>query len=289
MKPVLDQFKAVLPKADLIALKNAADKAESLETKWQKKIQKEFDKAKKKAVPDLKKGRVPNIDFEDIYIAHSLEVMKESYQTAKKTKVQFSKPPKGWVPRTTKDIKRAFEIWKSGKIPKTGKWGEFFKRQKSMANDVKKRYNRRIKQIWGKYSEDFRKGNTFTQEKAVQKIQEAFDVSSRDAKAIVNTETTHYYNKVRREYYDESPDVTHYLFVAIRDRATTKWCKSRNGLVYEKGTEALDVETPPIHWNCRSEILPLTLQNPKHRALIKDKSKQRSRKRPAPLHPKWLA
>lgn len=109
------------------------------------------------------------------------------------------------------------------------------------------------------------------------------------SKTTLETETTRNYNNARRGIYDLSPDVTHYLFVAVRDFATTKWCRSRDKLVYRKGDPLLDKETPPIHWNCRSELLPLTPQNPVHLKLIENKSMARRSHKCAPLPPGWVS
>lgn len=160
-------------------------------------------------------------------------------------------------------------------------------RQKEIAEKIKKAYIKKVQSVWVKYGEEFRSGITAETTEAVRQIKEGADVVYSRAKMIVETETTYYYNKSRRTVYDESPDVTHYLFVSVRDHATTKWCKTRHGLVYKKGDPLLDKETPPIHWNCRSEILPLTWHNPAHRKLIEDLSRRRRNNTCEPLPPGW--
>jgi SPP1 gp7 family putative phage head morphogenesis protein len=112
-------------------------------------------------------------------------------------------------------------------------------------------------------------------------------VGAKRGNMIVATETTRYFNQARQAFYDEVPSVTHYLFIAIRDHRTTKWCKSRNGLVFEKGTELFKRNRPPTHYNCRSEIVPLNRFNPRHKAMIDDKSIQAKNNKMEPLLPGW--
>jgi uncharacterized protein with gpF-like domain len=104
---------------------------------------------------------------------------------------------------------------------------------------------------------------------------------------IVATETTRYYNDVRHEIYSQSEDINHFLFMSIRDFRTTEWCKTRNGLVYKKEDPLYLREKPPCHWNCRSEMVPLTDVNPRHEKMINDPSIARRNNKCKPLPPGW--
>jgi SPP1 gp7 family putative phage head morphogenesis protein len=160
-------------------------------------------------------------------------------------------------------------------------------RQQKIADKVKKSYIKKIQQVVKKYQEKIRKGEVIEKKEISDYIRDNSKAESARAKTIVETETTRYWNTIRKNVYDESEDVTHYLFMAIRDMATTKWCKTRTGLVYAKGDPLLEKEKPPCHWNCRSEILPLTPQNPKHKKIIDDKSRWRRNHSPEPLPHGW--
>jgi SPP1 gp7 family putative phage head morphogenesis protein len=264
----------------------SAQQVDRLEAKWRSNLKKLLDQYNQKVASALMNtGHMPlEIDFTEFYFDHAIEVMGEAVRTThanreiSKTK-HLSSPPPLKIPRSFSDLQKLYDKWrKTGKAPK---------RIESLANKVKKAYYEKCQSVWSKHTEGFRAGETFNMKDAVSVIQKAGDKTYSRAKMIVETETTNYYNQTRREIYDQSPEVTHYLFLAIRDQATTKWCKTRHGLVYEKGKEVTDRETPAIHWNCRSEMVPLTKQNPKHAVLINDGSKRRENRSPEPLPKGW--
>ena len=263
-----------------------AKKQERLEAAWRRKMKQRVEEITRELLNNARKtGRLnfETVSFEQIVMEHSFSVLKEGIKSAKpKSLVRSEKlasPPKSQIPRSLKALRILWDSWKkTGKMPP---------RQRVIAKKLRTAYTQKLQSIWVKYGDEFRSGETASTARAVQAVQRGADVVNSRAKMIVETETTFYYNQARREVYDESPDVTHYLFVAIRDHATTKWCKSRNYLVYKKGDPLLDKETPPCHWNCRSELLPLTPLNPAHARIIGEKSKQRRNNRPAPLPPGW--
>ncbi len=104
---------------------------------------------------------------------------------------------------------------------------------------------------------------------------------------IVETETTRHYNTTRVNTYNQIETVVGYLFVAVRDAATTKWCRSRNGMVVLKGTKEARASCPPCHWNCRSELLPLSRLNPAHRKLLENMSLRPENRVLVPLPDGW--
>lgn len=181
-----------------------------------------------------------------------------------------------------KSLKALREWWdryrKGGKV---SKW------EKENAETLKKLFLDKIFKTWKKHANDYLGGDDATKDQIYEAIRKEAKVVASRARMITETETTRYFNKGRREVYDQSPDVTHYLFMAIRDHRTTKWCRTRHGLVYPKDAKITDTETPPCHWNCRSEMLPLLASNPVHRALIDDPRRQRSLHHPEPLPRGW--
>lgn len=181
-----------------------------------------------------------------------------------------------------KDLMKLWDRWRKKKVVR--------KKQQSYADRIKKAYIKKVQSVWKKYSEDFREGNDADKEFIIDKVKKAAATVKPRAQTIVNTETTRYYNDTKLQIYDQSPDVTHYLFMAIRDFRTTKWCKEgvgRHGIVYTKGSYYIMKERPPCHWNCRSEFLPLSPLNPSHRKIIADMSRHRENRRPAELPPGW--
>ncbi len=283
------QLAKVLDQDSIVRLKNAADAAQQLEDRWMKKLRQKYDKLNEFVLWHLEEyGEVPkSLGLLDFYMDHSFESLSlgmrtaqtREQETALPTKAMLARPPKGKVARSFKDLMTQWDSWRRKK--------KALPRQKALASKIEKQYLQKVQSVWEKHSRDFRNGSTFTQDEVRAKIIKAAETTYGRAKTIVQTETTHYYNKARRDVYDTSPDVTHYLFVPIRDMATTPWCNTRRGLVYKKGDSLLDKETPPIHWNCRSELLPLTPHNPKHAALINDPSRDRRKVNPAPLPKGW--
>lgn len=266
--------------AEMLRLAKAQDKLEAI---WRKKFAQQIEAITKEIISHAKKTNrldFSNVDFDDVVMEHSFRVMEQGIKSARKPAKQqrlASVPPK--IPKTLLELRKMWDAWrKKKKMPA---------RQKEIAERLKKAYCDKVQSVWEKYGEQFREGKTAEKTEAIRQIYIGAQVTESRAKMIVDTETTFYYNNMRRNIYDQSDDVTHYLFMALRDQATTLWCKTRTGLVYAKGDSILEDETPPVHWNCRSELLPLTPLNPVHAKLINDKRKQRRAHRCEPLPPGW--
>lgn len=285
-------LQGILDTDSLVRLRNAAGQAQALENEWVGRLSSQFERVEAALFERLEERGVLDesvIDFLPFYAEHSLEAMYLGYMTAY-TREQTQAAPFGVVdrsrltknPRLPRNLGKLMELYdewrKKKRIPL---------RQRKIAEKVRQAYIRKVRQAWGKYSKEYREGDVATRDRIREEIQKQGRTTYARAKQITQTETTHYYNRSRRQVYDSSPDVTHYLFVPIRDAATTEWCNTRRGVVYTKGTDYLRNETPPVHWNCRSELLPLTPQNPSHRKLIENQSLRRERRRPAPLPPGW--
>ncbi len=283
--------------ADLIALIgareaahviNLSQKQAILERRWVRKAREEFDEMVRDVLATIEKNRFIDaniVDFLPLLMAHSYEVMREGIESTGIRKKMHGRgerlaaPPPGSIPRSLKGLRKWWDDYrKLGRVPA---------RQRALAKSLKAHFLQKVQATWAKHSEDFLVGDTASKTEIIEAMQRSADVGFGRAKMIVETETTYYFNKSRRQIYDQSDDVTHYLFVAIRDHRTTKWCKTRQGIVYAKTDPLLDSETPPIHWNCRSELLPLTKQNPTHLRLIQDRERQRRNNRPEPLPIGW--
>lgn len=276
-----------LSEVEITELYRLAKKQDKIESKWVNQFLAELATIADYVILYVEQsGRIPGInssivDFEELVLHHSLSVCKDALESLERMpKIpHLGAPPKGKVPRSLRELMDMWDRWRKRKVIPP--------RQKKIAATLKKAYLQKLNSVFEKYSEEFRQGKAFSSDRTRDFIHKATEATAARAKMIVETETTHYYNQVRRDFYDRSNDVTHYLFVTVRDSATTKWCSTRKGLVYKKGDPLLDDETPPIHWNCRSEILPLTPLNPRHKAIIEDKSKARRNHRCEPLPKDW--
>lgn len=280
---------ACLSTSERVRLREAAREASFLERKWRHRFNEHIAAYDAWVFENLvQNGRFAEsqIDFLPLVLRHSYEATATGMRTARKDAdeqrlpAKLSTPTGPRIPRNLGDLKRLYDRWKK-------KAKDAPPRQREIAEKLKKAYLNRVQSVWDKHGQDFREGKEFSRDAVADVLRRTGDMARARAETIVQTETTYYYNKARRTVYDRSDDVTHYLFVAIRDKATTKWCKSRQGLVYAKGDPLLEKETPPIHWNCRSEILPLSEINPRHLQLIEDSSRWRRNHRCEPLPAGW--
>lgn len=271
--------------ADILRL---SKKADVIERKWQAEMKAYIREITREVIANAEETGRLRLDFVD-FVPIIMELSRaaslsgiESTKTVTPVRAQrLSLVPKGSQPQSFRDLRIWWDAYrKRKKVPQ---------RQQAIADKLRKAYVDRCQITWRENAKDFLSGNTGSKTQAVQAIMDGADVIYGRGKMIVETETTYYFNAARRKIYDQSQDVTHYLFVSIRDHATTKWCKSRQGLVYAKGDQLLNDETPPIHWNCRSEMLPLTPANPNHLKLIQEKARARRNNTPEPLPKEWTA
>lgn len=267
-------------------LKNSAAVAQRIENKWDLRVRREIRDAARRAADQVTAGSDPTVpDFERLLIEHYFESTIAGFRVAESDSEERARLAK--APKSLRDIMRLYDQWRRGL------WKP--KRVARYAERLKEMYLDKVYSSWRKYSADFRDGGEETQVDIQRRIQRAAETTTARAQTIVRTETTRHYNQARRSYYDESKDVTHYLFMAVRDKATTPWCtpktvngkRGRHGLVYAKGDPLLDKETPPCHWNCRSELLPLLPFNPSHRKLINSPSLARRNHTCTPLPKEW--
>ena len=275
---------------DVILLARGVKIARRVEQKYRRRFEQIFNDLSESAayriVHELPPPNAP--DFEWLLILHAYESMLAGMNTqprvdplaAKRTSVKLGKPKPFKIPSNPAELRIWWDMVQNRRIT-------IPTAIKAQAKRIKAEYLKTVQSIWQKASEDFREGRKWTQADAKSATQRIVQVGTKRANVIVNTETTRYYNEVRVKYYGEQPTVTHFLFIAARDKYTTPWCKTRRGLVYKKNSTLFKRETPPIHWNCRSEMVPLSRFNPVHRKLIDDANLARENHSPEPLPKGW--
>jgi SPP1 gp7 family putative phage head morphogenesis protein len=263
-----------------------AKQTERFEKQWIAKVR-EFLKAYAYSdIVALDEGRtVEEPDLVDFFIEHYFNAKIMAYRQIEHGP---SVPPnvkrmarKTYVRRAAKDLKelqeQMREFQKGRYKPRIGV---------ASFKEIQKEYLGNLKEFWARKGQEI---NNFYQSR--KKVLEAFldepSMGRARAETIIRTETTRYQNEARTKFYNEVDDVTHYLFMAIRDHRTTKWCKTRHGLVYKKGSAIQNKETPPCHWSCRSEIVPLDPDNARHKRLIENESRSRENNSPEPLPKGW--
>lgn len=68
------------------------------------------------------------------------------------------------------------------------------------------------------------------------------------------TKTTEVFNRGRLEYFNETGVVEAYQYSAILDGRTSNICRALDGKIFEKDKAPV----PPLHFNCRSLLVPIT-------------------------------
>lgn len=264
---------------EAVRMAKAVDREEA---KWRVKLEDFYRDLSKKISTHLESTlELPTdfSEFDEFFLLHALGIQGFTLEQVEKTKLA-KKPPVGKLPDNLEDLRRLWDLYRTRKkLPP---------RVKAVVDGIKKAYIKKCQSVWREASDDLLAGKVSPKSVAEKVVEAAAKTTKARAKMIVDTETTYYYNKARTDLYDKSDDITHYLFMAIRDHRTTKWCRTRHGLVYAKDdARYYPREKPPAHFGCRSEILPLSPLNPRHKALIDDPYKLRRNHKCEPLPKGW--
>jgi len=281
------QLLAKLDEPTIIYLMRGERAAAKIEQKGFAKIDRVLSELEDQAVRDLMEGKEkpPEPNFTPMLLEIIYQAMQAGFDveprlpknTAKLSAGKPTKPPIK-IPSNPKELRLWWDLVRHFKAPP---------RIQILADKIKWAYIRKVQSIWTKIGEDFREGKVWNQSIIREEMKKIVGVVRSRAHTIVATETTRYFNQATVNYYAKNSAITHYLFIAVRDHKTTPWCKTRQGLIYEKDSAVFIKEQPPCHWRCRSRVVPLSPFNPKHKLLIADKSIQRKNNKPAPLPEGW--
>ncbi len=273
-----------------------AEDQEFLEGEWMADTKKFHRHIVEEILLQLKQGKRVRLEtdlFAEFLLRHYFEVISAAAESAEiemsvvAPEVKLAARSKFPIPRSLRELRILWDRYRNtGRLPKGFR---------DRAKEIRDQYLKKTQSVWRNYSQEYREGDEATQQNVLRKVQKAADTVQARAQTIVRTETTNYYNNTRREIYDQADAVWGYLFLAIRDQATTKWCtdkvrkgkRGQHGLVYKKGDPLTDKETPSCHWNCRSEMTPLVIHNPRHRKLIEDERMHRRNHECHPLPEGW--
>lgn len=92
-------------------------------------------------------------------------------------------------------------------------------------------------------------------------LEEMESASEKWLSTVIRTKTTEMFNEARKSYWENDPIakeiVEAFEFSAIMDERTSDVCQELDGQVFEKGG-FIDRVTPPLHFNCRSLLVPIT-------------------------------
>ena len=94
------------------------------------------------------------------------------------------------------------------------------------------------------------------------RLKGAFDGNRAQAAAVVQTSLHTIANDARQSVYEANEDIIDgYYWLSTLDSRTSILCVSRSGLKWTIDKKpighSLPFQTPPIHWNCRSLVMPI--------------------------------
>ena len=128
-------------------------------------------------------------------------------------------------------------------------------------------------------------GQGMSEREAIKYIEQNLKkFSERRIQMIARTEATRAYNIGTLEESFTSEIVKGYRFEAVLDMRTSPICRPRHGMFIPKNdTFSLATNTPPLHVNCRSRLVPVTTYDREPSVSIYDLSLPASNKRSADI------
>lgn len=102
--------------------------------------------------------------------------------------------------------------------------------------------------------------NAIKEGRPVSEVIDMLDSETKKASAVSlerysRTKTTEVMNRARLEQFEESGVVNGFQYSAILDGRTSEICAGLHGKKFKAGTEPV----PPLHFNCRSLLIPITI------------------------------
>ena len=107
-----------------------------------------------------------------------------------------------------------------------------------------------------------------TADQISSRIREFFDDNRMAADRFARTMTNDVYNRAHLDQYTDSGIVDGVIFSAHIDDRTSPTCLMMNGTIWS--VDDRDIQVPPLHFNCRSAILPYWGGIPGKRDFTKD-------------------
>lgn len=97
--------------------------------------------------------------------------------------------------------------------------------------------------------------------KLSQRVRSIMPIQRRDADALARTSIMSVSNEVREQLIEDNSDITNgYVHVSTLDNRTSFVCIGRDNLKWNNKREPVGhkkpFRRPPLHWNCRSTLIP---------------------------------
>lgn len=83
---------------------------------------------------------------------------------------------------------------------------------------------------------------------------EGVALSEESLERYARTKSTEVYNRGRQEFFESTGVVSAYQFSAVIDDRVSDVCEGLHGKIFDAGKEPI----PPLHFNCRSILIPIT-------------------------------
>lgn len=197
-----------------------------------------------------------NIEIHHIIESFMLSSVHAGFATAREEdptmtdgkKAHLAKSPKANLPRDAKSLNDLFKDKKA--------FQRFMRRSGKLSDGLRRAY---LERLTKKFQEVMPKilEAEITPAQAKAEMRGAWGATRSRASTIFRTETTKYFAQAQISYYKDNPKIIGFLYDTIRDSRRTSVCKSRHGVIFRPGTNLLKQNTPPLHYNCRSHIIPL--------------------------------
>jgi SPP1 gp7 family putative phage head morphogenesis protein len=212
-------------------------------------------------------------------------VIEEAYyackdeKQAQKGKKKLAKGPKG-IPRDLENLHQVFQDKKYFKA--------IMKRSRALSERMKKQYLQKLKRKFNKIVPMLTRGEISPVD-AKKEMMNVWGASKSRVETIFRTETTNYFGKVQVNFFQDDDEIIGFLFDSNIDSSITDICRSRHGMIFTKehtGKNSLAYNTPALHYNCRSHLIPLA-NTPENRKLLEDVSRDPSKHKLAELPDDW--
>ena len=172
------------------------------------------------------------------------------------------------MPLTDDELRQALEAFMKGKkVETSSEWHAIIPEDAvewlkgytpTLAGVLQKDVLEKVREV---VRDSMTQGTSLTQR--VKDLQDAepkiAEMAKRRVEAIARTEVTRADTMGHIIAMKSNPDVLGVEFSAILDSRTTDICESRHGLVMKIDDPKLPYNTPPLHVNCRSILLPATI------------------------------
>jgi SPP1 gp7 family putative phage head morphogenesis protein len=229
-----------------------------------------------------KTGRYKDPDLDRMYEvteAFYRQVAQAAVTSCKRAnpKKKLAAPPDGDLPSGPRALDRVLTDRKY--------WQRIMKRSRALTGRAKQAYLDRLRKQFKRIMPLLEIGD-LTPRAIKKKLAEAWKAPRARAETIFRTESTKYFASAQVKFFEDAPYVIGFLFDSVRDNSRTPICHSRHGLIYRPGTDLLDKNTPALHYNCRSHLIPL-VNDPQNMKMLADPKRDPEKVKVVPLPRGW--